>query len=277
MAVADTADMLTAQGRSTTRKQMRKLLVAAACGALIAVAGCGDSSEDATQTAAGQTQTPPTATAGSSPPATPSTVANTPAVDKEADQRIADAAALKLSDLPSGWTASPDDSESETMTCSGYDKLRNQATARGHGLVFSNASENAEVIQNVWLYPDGRAPQQIMDLFDDQEFINCYAAALADSLKEAYEQAGKGVKVNDVKASMLRVADQGDQSAGLRAAIELNVDDTDVDAVMDVSLVRVGRGMELIATYAAFSPMSDTERDRLSAISVDRLSAALTT
>jgi len=271
MAVADTADMLTAQGRSTTRKQMRKLLVAAACGALITVAGCGGSSEDSTQTAAAETQTSPATTAGSS---TTASTPTTPAVDNSADQAIADAGVLKLSDFPSGWSSKPaDDTDDEdTLQCGGYEDMRNKATATADSPSFDQ-EDSSNLQQVVLVWPTEAEAREVMSLFSQQDFIDCVGDAYEDRLKKAYDEQGEGLKLGDVEVSTLRVEDHGDESTGIRVTTDVGKDSISVDVTADVNVLRVGRAVSLITALGAFSPVSET--DRMAGIVADHLSAAL--
>jgi hypothetical protein len=262
--------MLTAQGRSTTRKQMRKFLVAAACGALIAVAGCGGSSEDSTPTAAPQSQTPAATTAGSSTAST----TTAPAVDNSADQAIADAGVLRLSDFPSGWTskAAEDTDDEDTLDCGNYKDLRDKAVATADSPAFDQ-EDNSNLRQVVLVWPTEADAREVMNLFSQQDFIDCVGDTYEDRLKKAYDEQGEGLKLGDVEVSTLRVEDHGDESTGIRVATEVGKDSISVDVTADVNILRVGRAVSLITALGAFSPVSET--DRMAGIVADHLSAAL--
>jgi hypothetical protein len=235
------------------------------------IAGCGGGSGTKTVTVAGDAST---TTAGTPTTAPASASTPTEAVSKEADKALAEAALLKLSDFPSGWTGKPADDEDEDdgpLACAGLDELRGSVTGEAWSPDFSNDNDE-QVAQQVAVFADDEPAREYIEVFSGQELIDCVQDEMKDRAEENFND---DVEIGEVSAAQLRVNDRGDDTAALRVTLDTTSQGIDIPVYIDVTLARVGRTLTLILTAGVFSALDDTERDRLTGIAVKRLSDAL--
>jgi hypothetical protein len=245
----------------------RLLVPALVSTASFAVAGCGSSSDDTKTLTVSSTSAAQASTATASR-------ATTPTVDKEADQQIAAAALLKLSDFPPGWTASPredDEDDDSLLNCGGLRDQWEKRSGRAQTPDFAHGNE-AEASNSVLIFPDDAPARAYIDAMTQQEVLDCITKGLQDSIEDT---SSEDLEIGDVKTSQLRVPDRGDDSVGVRIEIPITAQSIDLTASADITLVRVGRALTAVVVYGIFSPVSDTERDRLGSVATDRLTSAL--
>jgi len=243
-----------------------KTLGGAACAAALMIAGRGGGSDTPTQSATQETPAPATQ-ASTAPRAT------TPAIDAEADQAIADAAALKLADFPSGWTATPDDDDDKSpLDCPGAEALHGSATGKVTTPTFENDS-NEQVFETLGVFADDTLPSQLIDAISNQEFLDCLRDNMVGAIEDAAES--EDIELGDVQVVPLRVEDRGDESAGARVSIPMIIQGVSLNAALDLTAIRSGRGVLLLGTAGILSPMDDLDREHYAQLASDRLSEGL--
>lgn len=251
---------------------------AVAVAALISGA-CGS---DGTSSDAGTT---PSAEAdgGSAPAGTAapdSTEPATPTQDVEADTAAAEAALLTLSDFPAGWTEVPDDGESnpelnrQIAACGGYDGdgfIDTQAEA-GTG-DFTNPDGDTIINQNIGIAATEEDAAAAMAGLANPDALPCVADVYNTSFVDALNSEGdlEGVEVGEITVGRLNVTPVGDDTQAIRVVVPLSADGFNVDLVVDLVLIRVGRSLSGLAAQSQFSPIGIEILDEYNALAASRL------
>jgi hypothetical protein len=175
------------------------------------------------------------------------------------DQRIAEAAVPRLSDLPEGWESEPsDDLREETGIdeCQRFDRV-NQA-----------ALEQAYAETPLYLDPDDPAAKTTIEgavfVFPKVKGAKRYFAAYeADSARDCFQEIGKEV-VDDYPSSEVGTADlrvsagnDADDAVGYRLELEGTDENGITDKiVLDFVIVRLARAVVSLGAQAGEEPPS---------------------
>ena len=236
-----------------------------AAAVLWAAAGCGGGSDDntASSPAAGTTQAAP-----SKPP-----------VDKAADQRIADAGKLRLTDFPSGFEQSDKNDDSATGTCDSI-KDAKKATNRHDDAPSFSKGENTQATNVVYVYADEAGAQSAFQALSSRDTRVCVGKGLAEFFAKETRSKGPGdtveVTVGKPTTGQVAVDAVGDEQAGGRATVPLNTQGLDVDVDVDLVFVRVGRAVTTLVFIDVLSPFDEDLRAQLTRKVVGRMTAATT-
>jgi hypothetical protein len=194
-------------------------------------------------------------------------VAAPASADKEDDQRIAEEAGLKPSDLPDGWEAEPSNDlgeESGVDECEAIDRVSQAAlkVAYEESPLFTDTAD-----------PDGTTIEGAVFVFPKpkgaKRYIAAYAAdAASDCFQAIGDQAVEAYPSNEVGTADLEVS-AGDDAVGYRIDLE-GTDEAGVteQAVLDLVVVRQGRAVVSLGGQGVDEPpplddLIDTVLDRL--------------
>ena len=188
--------------------------------------------------------------------------------DKAADKRIAEGAALRLEDMPSGWVeaeAGPDgDSPCKPVQAAG--KL---ATAQHNSPRF-NPGDGPTTLNSVHIFPDDATAQKGLELITSEETQACHAELVVGGLRSA-----EGVEVGEPTMREMSVEPLGDQRQGTRVTVPISGQAIELDMTIDLVFVRVGRGVTTNVFIDARGPFEPKLRDKLNATIVQRLTDGL--
>jgi len=246
---------------------MRRLFLAPL--ALVLLIGCGG--DDDKQPAA-QTGTTPAQTATA--PAT----TTAPAPDPADDSQVAQAATLRLADLPPGWAADDDegddDDETSRIRCKEIQRAREAVSARKSSPDFEEG-ETKQVQNTVYLFPDEPGAKKAFDGIASRETRECMARELAAALRadlddDNVEGAGE---IETAQVAVDRVADDAmgsrlvvpmrEKRSGLRFGLHV-----------DTVFVRDGRSVSILTLMSALTPFDDALRSELTKTAGRRLAEA---
>jgi hypothetical protein len=172
------------------------------------------------------------------------------------DQRIADAAVPRLSDLPEGWESEPSDDLGEDTgidECRRVDRVNEAALEQAYAetpLYFDpdDPAGKTTIEGAVYVFPKVKGAKRF------------FAAYEADSARDCFQEIGKQV-VDEYASSEVGTADlqvsAGDDAVGYRLDLE-GTDENDVtDAiVLDFVIVRLGRAVVSLGAQAEEEPPS---------------------
>ena len=240
--------------------------------AALAAAGCGGSGEGATTVVRTVTETAPVAT----PPASGGDVeTTTTAPDRRAARATAEAALLRLEDLPSGWIAEDETDEPEPAGAACWRAAGVDATvADAAAPTFTGPSLSA-VTNAVAVFPDAEAASAGVRAVEDAKLRACLARELTQHLRgtldlDRYEDA----KVFDAETAALNVAPYGAESAGFRITVPVDDGTTRAELYGDWVTIRDGAAITQLSFVTAIRPPEESLRDDVSRAAATRLRAA---
>jgi hypothetical protein len=240
---------------------------------LLVVSGCGGSS------------TPKTATGATSEATTSATTM--PPQDVTADKAAALSAALKLSDLPTGWTGVPHTNspsspsvDTALAACLGVpvERLNKNGPADVDSPDFSDANNNS-ISNSLGYTPSAAAAQSELATFQDPKVPGCLATALTAYVKD---QAAHPANPSDtlppgVSFGAATVAQEsfptiGDQSIAYRVTVPVSAQGQSITVYVDLVVAIKGRaGVEMDFTSLSTPFPSDQEASLITLV-VGRLS-----
>ncbi len=191
----------------------------------------------------------------------------TPQQSTQADEAIAHAALLRLSDLPVGWTAAPDDSSD--AHCPAIDDAEQHP--HEESLRFDGGGDQAAQHEAIVLATEEEADATLQALVS-QDTLDCIAEQTEQTIRQ---QASAATQVGDVTAAQLNVSASGDRTAAARVTIPVTANGLDVEVYEDFVFSRVDRGLSLIALIAQGSQPDDALRAQLTERGAARMRRAL--
>lgn len=259
----------------TTRTRFASAVAIAAL--ILGACGSDDTSSDAGTTPSAETDDG-SESAGTAAP--DSTEPADPTQDVEADTAAAEAALLALSDFPVGWTEVPDDGESnpelnrQIAACGGYDGdglIDTQAEARTGD--FTNPDGDTIINQNIGIAATEEDAAAAMAGLANPDALPCVAEVYNTSFVDALnsEDDLDGVEVGEITVARLNVTPVGDDTQAIRVVVPLSADGFDVDLVVDLVLIRVGRSLSGLAAQSQFAPIDIEILDEYNALAASRL------
>jgi hypothetical protein len=238
----------------------------AAVGALLlagALAACGDSDE--AESGSGAETATPARTETANETATPTAE---PTPDTTEDKRIAEESVLTLDDFPSGWTAA-DDTSSSPAQCDAVKDAKAAASARANSPEFASG-ETTQVTNSVYMFADESAAEEAFSGLSSKDTRLCFGRTVSEGVADQGE-----VEVGDAKTAELSVDPLGDERSASRITLPLSAEGVDVDLVIDLVFVRIGRAVSLNLFVDTFTAFDEDLRGDLTASSVKRLTAEL--
>ena len=146
-----------------------------------------------------------------------------------------------------------------------------QAGDLGPGLVEPFADDADMRTENtVYVYADEATAQEAFDGLTSGRTRQCIGEQLGKRMA-----AEAGLEVGRVRTTRLAIDPLGDQFDAARLIFPVSSQDVDVDLIVDVVYVRVGRAANLLLFLNSNSPFDEQLRAGLTAATVRRLSGAL--
>lgn len=227
--------------------------IALIVGAAALVAGCGDDSSSGKADAPRENTETSEKRSGSA-----------------ADERIARGGLLKLSDLPSGWTAADENEEAKQSQCAGVRRPTAHVAAKAESRRFETGSALAE--NSVYVYASRAQAEAAFAELSSQSTRRCvgeeFGRRIAEEGDEDLKLSGK------ITTSELQAGSAGSETAASRYTIPLDAgEDFDIDFIFDAVMVRAGRKVSIVSLADAITPVEDDLRERLTSVVAERLGA----
>jgi hypothetical protein len=210
--------------------------------ALAIVAGCG-----------GSDKAPEESGHSTSNSAAPTTAV--PKQNVTADRAAAEAAVLKLADMPSGWTSSPvEDDASDNLNkrladCLGVtvSELNAKSPASVDSPDFSDPDDNQTVSNTVAFLGDVGAVTRRLDLLSGPKVPACFSEAVTSEINDRIEHPEspadtlpKGSKIGDATVAEMSFPNLGDRTVAYRVTVPITVSGLSIKLHLDT--VAVGKG-----------------------------------
>lgn len=228
-----------------TGRRLGCLLVASAL-ALPLLAGCGSDEPDAVSTTA--------VTPASADVAT-------------ADLRLAEAALLRLDDLPFGWAATPRNGQAPA-TCAAVRRLRTRPRAVSPGFVRGDGG----IVHTVTIFPTVADADRVFSALVAPANIGCVAKGIVQGTRTSIPA---DVEVGDPLVSRLPVASLTERIEAMRYTLPLRRRAVRARFFEDYVSARVGRGIAIVWLRSRFVRPSDRLRANLTETVVRRLRTTL--
>ena len=229
--------------RSYTRQVCRRLLALLITLTLVLV-GCsgsdgGDGSGDAADS-----------------PGTTTSVSAPPGQDVDADKAAAENAVLKLSDMPSGWTAEPaDNDEGDPDIANGIaecldvpvDEFKQEGPAKVESPTFNDPEEDFSIQNEVSYLADADLAKERFDLLAGDDVPGCFAEGMSAFIDEMIENPPdpentlpKGAEIGDPKVQEMSFPNLADHTVAYRVSLPLEF--SGLTFTLYVDLVGVVKG-----------------------------------
>ncbi len=175
---------------------------------------------------------------------------------------------LRLSDFPAGWRAGGTRDEGCSELSGRFDLL-----ACEHSQDFGQGA-----ITTVWsgvalLADEVRAGRAL----DFLEGAWVHDPALREGVAEGVREAGGVVGVGDVTVGQVSFPAMGDRSSAWEIVYPVTAGDGSATGYLDIVFVLQDNAVALLTFGDVFDPFDPAERDRLTAVVVDRMKDALPT
>lgn len=256
---------------------MRAPLGALIAAAALVAGGCGGSKEGAAVQTVTVTET--TTVAGAAPPSGGTTTSppgrTTPArpsaPGEAAAQETAEAAALRLEDLPSGWTA-------EDVGGSGGGGKRcwlatgsTRPLAEASTATFTGPGQRA-VNHTVLVFAKPGEASRVVAALRDPELRGCLASDVTEFLRRSVDlDRYPDAKIFDAESAELGVAPYGAESGGFRITVPVFDGTTRASLHSDWVVIRDGAAISLISFVSAIEPPEEAFRDDVARTAAMRL------
>lgn len=203
-----------------------------------------------------------------------------------ADKAAAEAALLKLSDFPSGWTSNPSNSTNAPSDIGQQlaDCLHTSQAVLNSGS--NNSAEspdfedsNGNTASNSARYRTSTAEASAeFAVLESQNLPSCLATTVTKVVQYNLEHPSSpnstvpsGLTVGDAKVAQMSFPPYGDQSIAYRITIPISYKGLNPSVYLDIVGVRRGRATTGLYFEGVGSPFDSTMEQQLTALTVSRL------
>jgi hypothetical protein len=191
------------------------------------------------------------------------------------DQRIANDARLRLSDLPPGWMAGSSAARpTADAPCPSLHRAAGWINAAKVSPAFSFSSGSTLAAQSeTYIYADTSLAKQWFGKFSGRRTRTCLARILRTELETAV--GFPGITIGPIGVEVLSIAPVGDQDSAFRVTVPVSGSGTNFKVEVDVVFVRAGRGLEIFTLGSVRSPFDPALEASLVTSVTGRLDADL--
>lgn len=242
------------------------------CVVLFSIAGCSSEGADSDGTP--------------SPAGSSSTTALSAAT--AADLRSAEAAGLKIGDLPSGWTAQPPEEDpdipkasAELARCLGVTEaeLNQSGPAEYESPDFEDENSNS-VSNSISYRPTAGEISKSFQLVSDPRVPGCLTTAVKtvieytlDHPKSSDDTLPKGTSIGTPKIGQMSFKRFGDQSVAYRATVPVSAEGLSINVFLDLIFIAKGRAGIGMQFSGAITPFPTDQAEELAELVVGRTAA----
>jgi len=198
--------------------------------------------------------------------------------DVAADQALADAARLMLSDFPVGWSEVPAKDDEATIKvqrriaeCLGSNEvgvIGTAALARTGN--FTNPDDESIVGETVGLAASVDDAVAVVAGFRGPDVPSCFAAVYTEFVSKEGDLPD-GAELGEITVARLNVTAAGDEVAALRVTVPITVSGIELSLVADQVLLRTGRSLAGLSFQSQQQPTAIGVIDEYVAIAAGRL------
>jgi hypothetical protein len=191
------------------------------------------------------------------------------------DQRIANDARLRLSDLPPGWMAGSSAAQpTAEAPCPSLRRAAGSISAAKVSPSFSIATGPTLAAQSeTYVYADTALARHWFGRFSGPRTRSCLARILRAELATTVELPG--IKIGPIGVGVLSIAPIGDQDSAFRVTVPVSGSGMSFNVDVDVVFVQAGRGLEIFTLGSVGSPFDPGLETSLVTAVTGRLDADL--
>jgi hypothetical protein len=191
------------------------------------------------------------------------------------DQRIANDARLRLSDLPPGWMAGSSAAQpTADAPCPSLRRAAGWISAAKVSPSFSISTGPTLAAQSeTYVYADTALAKHWFGRFSGSRTRACLARILRTELAMTVELPG--IKIGPIGVGVLSITPVGDQDAAFRVTVPVSGSGMSFKVDVDVVVVRAGRGLEIFTLGSVGSPFDPGLETSLVTAVTGRLDADL--
>jgi hypothetical protein len=202
-----------------------------------------------------------------------------------ADQAAAQAAALKLSDFPSGWTSQPqsDDTENSTLqarlaNCLGVSEAQfTSPPAHYQSPDFSDSNDNT-ASSEVGYRATAAEQAPVFALFASPKTPGCFSEAVTAAVNQEAKHPSDpnntlppNLKFGTATVSPMSFPSYGDKSLAYRVKVPITYQGLSIDAYVDLVVAIKGRADVLMDFEATSNPFPTDQEQHYTGLVVSRL------
>jgi hypothetical protein len=181
------------------------------------------------------------------------------------DAARAEAALLRLSDLPEGFRATEGQPTVESP-CVGFKRGKDGVSGGASSRIF-RLGDSMQAQSSVHVYADEAAARRSFAAMVGSGTATCFGGILAKSIGAQLGVAPAGVRVEPLKLAAMPA-----ERAGSRVRVPIRIEGVGIELLTDLVFIRSGRSVA-VHTYTseAQEPFGTELRERLSRTTIDRL------
>ncbi len=217
---------------------------------------------------------------------TTSTTTQSTGQNVEADKAAAQAASLKLSDFPAGWTSQPPSSSSSSQDitaqlakCLGVNQADlTKPPASYDSPTFSESGSNNSASSNVGYRATASDEQSAFDIVSGPKVPSCLTTAVAAVVNEAIQHPSNpsdtlpaGAQVGTTTVSPMSFPQFGDKSIAYQVKVPISYSGLSIDAYVDVIYSIKGRAGVSMEFEGVTDPFPVDQAGHYTGLVVDRL------
>jgi hypothetical protein len=200
--------------------------------------------------------------------------------DASGDEAAAEAALLTIDDFPDGWQAAPSESDEEAQDefnaelalCLDVDPAildRDNPSAESDDFT---SPEGQTVKSEVALTPSAEQAIEVIEILEDERTPECYGEGLSRVLEENLAEIGQDdLEMGEPVFERVEIPSLGDDAVGFQVTIPLAAAGQELELVLDLWAVRVGRAGITMTFQSPAGPFPAEEAARLTRLVIDRL------
>jgi hypothetical protein len=217
---------------------------------------------------------------------TTSTSAKSTGQNVEADKAAAQAASLKLSDFPAGWTSKPasnsnpsQDLTAQLAKCLGVSQADlTKAPALYDSPDFSESSSNNTASSTVGYRASASDQQSSFAIFSGSKLPNCLTTAVRAEINEGIQHPTNpsdtlpaGAQVGTTTVSPMSFPQFGDKSIAYQVTVPVSFQSLSIDAYVDIIFSIKGRADAAMSFEGVTDPFPVDQAEHYTGLVVGRL------
>jgi hypothetical protein len=200
--------------------------------------------------------------------------------DASDDEAAAEAALLTIDDFPTGWQAAPSETDEEAQdefnaelaVCLDVDPAildRDNPSAESDDFT---SPDGQTVNSEVALTPSAEQAIEVVEILEDERTPECYGEGLSRVLEENLAEIGQDdLEMGEPAFERVEIPSLGDDAVGFQVTIPLAAAGQELELVLDLWAVRVGRAGITMTFQSPAGPFPAEEAARLTRLVIDRL------
>lgn len=253
---------------------MKRGLAAAVLLPLVIATGCGGSSSSGGG---------PASQSGSATP-----TSSGPAFPKAAASSAARSALLTISDFPSGWSTSKDDSASNDSSDKKFQQELADCLHAPAGLLGHDEANSADADSPDFDSPDGNTTisesvsvsqsdrvDQLFSILKQDNATDCFSTTVNAYLKEEFAKTDdpdvKQATLGNIEVGRLSTGHYGDDTFGMRTTVPVEVKGLTLKVYLDLLFIRHANAVASLDFESEGTPIDTSTTDRYARLATEKL------